>query len=160
MTVCLQLKLHVDQSRSQERTLTCPYLCWLRDDMGAKFIGWRDCIPNQVWYVSQWLLGLLFTNRTHASIPLGQDFPPAFPSTVKHIYRQLLRVFAHIYHSHYIQILHLRSEPHFNSLFAHFLAFGREYELLDIKDVKGAPNAPVGIGLLWERWKDMRILEG
>jgi hypothetical protein len=39
------------------------------------------------------------------------------------------------------------------------LAFGREYELLDIKDVKGQPNAPVGIGALWERWRDMGILE-
>jgi hypothetical protein len=56
--------------------------------------------------------------------------------------------------------LHLRSEPHFNSLFAHFLAFGREYELLDIKDVKGSPNAPVGIGALWERWREMGTLEG
>lgn len=91
---------------------------------------------------------------------LGQDFPASFPSTIKHVYRQLLRVFAHIYHAHYPQILHLRSEPHFNSLFAHFLAFGREYELLDIKDVRGAPNSPVvGIGALWERWREMGILE-
>jgi hypothetical protein len=90
----------------------------------------------------------------------GHDFPVSFPVTIKHVYRQLLRIFAHIYHAHYAQILHLRSEPHFNSLFAHFLAFGREYELLDIKDVKGAPNAPVGVGALWERWREMGTLEG
>jgi MOB kinase activator 1 len=88
----------------------------------------------------------------------GQEFPQNFPSTVKHVYRQLLRVFAHIYYAHYTAILHLRSEPHLNSLFAHFLAFGREYELLDIKDVKGPP-AP-GIGALWERWCESGILEG
>ncbi|KAI5981710.1 Mob1/phocein [Pisolithus albus] len=91
---------------------------------------------------------------------LCHDFPQSFPSTIKHVYRQLLRVFAHIYHAHYPQLLHLRSEPHFNSLFAHFLAFGREYELLDLKDVKGAANAPVGIGALWDKWKEMGILEG
>jgi MOB kinase activator 1 len=103
----------------------------------------------------------ILTNGSHNLLyTSGQDFPPSFPATVKHIYRQLLRVFAHIYHSHYNQILHLRSEPHFNSLFAHFLAFGREYELLEVKDVKGALNAPVGVGLLWERWREMRILEG
>jgi len=89
----------------------------------------------------------------------GRDFPPTFPSTAKHVYRQLLRVFAHIYHAHYTQILHLRSEPHFNSLFAHFLAFGKEYELLDIKDIKGQSGAAVGIGALWERWKEMGILD-
>ncbi len=90
----------------------------------------------------------------------GRDFPQSFPSTVKHVYRQLLRVFAHIYHAHYHQILHLRSEPHFNSLFAHFLAFGREYELLEMKDLKGSSSAPVGVGALWERWRDMGILDG
>lgn len=89
----------------------------------------------------------------------GQEFPSTFPSTTKHMYRQMLRVFAHIYQAHYRDILHLRSEPHFNSLFAHFLAFGREYELLDVKDIKGAPNAPVGVGDLWEKWKEMGILE-
>jgi MOB kinase activator 1 len=103
---------------------------------------------------------LLSRERVFAPIKPGQDFPASFPSTIKHVYRQLLRVFAHIYHAHYPQILHLRSEPHFNSLFAHFLAFGREYELLDIKDVRCPSNAPaVGIGALWERWREMGILE-
>ncbi|KAF5315429.1 hypothetical protein D9619_007281 [Psilocybe cf. subviscida] len=88
----------------------------------------------------------------------NQAFHPSFPATVRTVYRQLLRVFAHMYHAHYPQILHLRSEPHFNSLFAHFLAFGREYELLDVRDIKGEPNAPVGVGLLWERWKEKGIL--
>src|SRR5882757_2126548 len=91
----------------------------------------------------------LFQGSLIAVSEVGREFPPAFPSTVKHVYRQLLRVFAHIYHAHYTQILHLRSEPHFNSLFTHFLAFGKEYELLDIKDIKGQANAPVGIGALW-----------
>lgn len=89
----------------------------------------------------------------------GKEFQPTFPSTAKHIYRQLLRVFAHIYYAHYTQILHLRTEPHFNSLFAHFLAFGKEYELLDVKDVKGSGNGYVAVGELWEKWKDMGILE-
>ncbi|KAJ3725456.1 Mob1/phocein [Lentinula raphanica] len=90
----------------------------------------------------------------------GQDFhKESFPVTVKHIYRQFLRIFAHIYHAHFQQILHLRAEPHFNSLFAHFLAFGREYQLLDEKDIRGDPNAPVGVGLLWERWKASGKLE-
>ena len=101
-----------------------------------------------------------FLSPTFLFSASGQDFHPSFPSTIKHVYRQLLRVFAHLYHAHYPQILHLRSEPHFNSLFAHFLAFGREYELLEVRDIKGDPNAPVGVGLLWERWKEKGILEG
>ncbi|KAF9046078.1 Mob1/phocein [Panaeolus papilionaceus] len=115
--------------------------------------------PTYIDYVMTWVQNLL---NDEASFPTksGHDFPPSFPSTIKHVYRQLLRVFAHIYHAHFHHLLHLRSEPHFNSLFAHFLAFGREYELLDVKDIKGASSAPVGIGQLWERWKEMGILEG
>lgn len=89
----------------------------------------------------------------------GSTFQPSFPSTTRHIYRQFLRVFAHIYYAHYEQILHLRAEPHFNSLFAHFLAFGREYELLDPKDIIGEQQKPVAVGALWERWKSKGILE-
>ncbi|KAI0304293.1 Mob1/phocein [Multifurca ochricompacta] len=115
--------------------------------------------PTYIDYVMTWVQNLLDDENTFPT-KSGQDFPASFPSTIKHVYRQLLRVFAHIYHTHYPQILHLRSEPHFNSLFAHFLAFGREYELLDVKDVRGTPNTPVvGVGALWERWKEMGILE-
>ncbi|KZT67237.1 hypothetical protein DAEQUDRAFT_694327 [Daedalea quercina L-15889] len=114
--------------------------------------------PTYIDYVMTWVQNLLDDENVFPT-KSGREFSQTFPSTVKHVYRQLLRVFAHLYHAHYPQILHLRSEPHFNSLFAHFLAFGKEYELLDIKDVKGQPNAPVGVGALWERWKEMGILE-
>ncbi|KAG8967750.1 Maintenance of ploidy protein mob2 [Tulasnella sp. 425] len=43
---------------------------------------------------------------------------------------------------------------HFNSLFAHFLAFGKEFEILDPRDIRG-----LGIGDLADRWKEMGILE-
>ncbi|KIL55967.1 hypothetical protein M378DRAFT_550059 [Amanita muscaria Koide BX008] len=114
--------------------------------------------PTYIDYVMTWIQNLLDDENVFPT-KSGRDFPPNFPSAVKHIYRQLLRVFAHIYHAHYAQILHLRSESHFNSLFAHFLAFGKEYELLEAKDIKGAPAAPVGVGALWEKWKEMGILE-
>ncbi|KAJ7069606.1 Mob1/phocein [Mycena amicta] len=108
-------------------------------------------------YVMTWVQNML-DDDTVFPTKSGHDFPPSFPSTVKHIYRQLLRVFAHIYHAHFAQILHLRSEPHFNSLFAHFLAFGAEFELLEMKDLRGSSSSAVGIGALWERWKGMGIL--
>jgi MOB kinase activator 1 len=94
----------------------------------------------------------------------GQEFPPNFPTTAKQIYRQLLRVFAHIYHSHFPQLLHLQAEGHFNSLFAHFLAFGRQYDLVDVRDIKGRGGGEgggvVGVGELWEKWREMGVLEG
>ncbi|CAG8738357.1 4209_t:CDS:2 [Dentiscutata erythropus] len=43
------------------------------------------------------------------------------------------KVFAHIYYHHYEQILHLREEKQFNSLFAHFISFAKEFNLLSDK---------------------------
>jgi len=43
---------------------------------------------------------------------------------------------------------------------AHFLAFGREYTLLDAKDFFMAGGAQIGIGQLWVKWREMGILEG
>lgn len=54
----------------------------------------------------------------------------------RHIYTQLLRIFAHLYHAHYPVFLHLSSEGHLNSLFAHFLTFGREFDLLEEKETR------------------------
>lgn len=114
--------------------------------------------PTYIDYVMTWIQNLV-EDENFFPTKSGKDFPQGFPTMIQHVYRQLLRVFAHIYHAHYPQILHLRSEPHFNSLFAHFLAFGREYALLDIKDVMGTSSAPVGVGALWEKWKEMGLLE-
>lgn len=58
------------------------------------------------------------------------------PSVVKKMFGQLFRLFAHIYHDHYDKVLCLNEEPHFNSLFAHFISFAREFDLLDKKEIQ------------------------
>jgi len=115
--------------------------------------------PTYIDYVVTWIQKTLDDEMVFPT-KAGRDFTPSFPKTIKQIYRQLLRVFAHIYHAHFHQILHLRSEPQLNSLMAHFLAFGREYTLLDAKDFYMSSGAPIGIGQLWVKWKEVGILEG
>jgi MOB kinase activator 1 len=44
-------------------------------------------------------------------------------------------VFAHIYHAQFPYLIHLCCEGHFNSLFAHFIAFGAEFELFSFQEV-------------------------
>ncbi|KAJ6452543.1 Mob1/phocein [Mycena vitilis] len=56
--------------------------------------------PTYIDYVMTWVQNMLDDDNVFPT-KSGQDFPPSFPSTVKHIYRQLLRVFAHIYYAHY-----------------------------------------------------------
>lgn len=81
----------------------------------------------------------------------GREFSPNFPSVARHIYTQLLRIFAHLYHAHYPIFLHLSSEGHLNSLFAHFLTFGREFDLLEEKETRAPKEGwPFVIGDLMD----------
>lgn len=121
--------------------------------------------PTYIDYVMSWVQSLV-ENEEVFPTKSGRDFLPNFPSQIKLVYRLLLHVFAHIYHAHFQTVLHLKSEGHLNSLFAHFLSFGREFGLLDSKDLKGgvpsssaAGTGPVAIGDLWEKWKELGILE-
>ncbi len=104
-----------------------------------------------------WLLDRPLAN---SPAPPGRDFPGTFPATAKHIYKQLFRIFAHIYHAHFEEIIHLSLEAHFNSVFAHFIAFGREYELLDAADVRDLRGRGGGVAFLADKWAEMNILEG
>lgn len=73
-------------------------------------------------------------NRIPIGGDTGRDFPRELPIVVRKIYSQLFRVFAHIYYHHYEKVLSLHEEGHFNSLFAHFISFAKEFDLLDKKE--------------------------
>ncbi|KAI9296544.1 hypothetical protein K502DRAFT_334788 [Neoconidiobolus thromboides FSU 785] len=64
----------------------------------------------------------------------GAAFPSNFKNTISNLAKQIFRVYAHLFHAHYPTILHLSSEGHFNSQFAHFIAFSKEFQLLNSKD--------------------------
>ncbi|KAI8988884.1 Mob1/phocein [Pilobolus umbonatus] len=66
----------------------------------------------------------------------GSEFPVDCPLLIKRIFAQLFRLFAHLYHHHYDKILALHEEPHLNSLFAHFISFSKEFDLLDKKEMQ------------------------
>ncbi|CAO1614462.1 unnamed protein product [Parajaminaea phylloscopi] len=118
--------------------------------------------PQYIDYVMTWVGGLLSDEATFPT-KASRDFPPTFLTTAKHIYKQLLRVFAHIYHAQFPHLIHLCCEGHFNSLFAHFIAFGAEFELFGFQEFKNSGNS-VGGGYpgvcdLVEAWVSMGILE-
>lgn len=62
------------------------------------------------------------------------EFPNDFVTTIKQIFKFCFRVFAHIYHVHFEQMLHLESEAHLNTLFHHFTLFAIEFDLIDRKE--------------------------
>lgn len=66
----------------------------------------------------------------------GGAFPPNFLKDCKNISRQMFRIFAHIYHNHFDKIVHLSLEAHWNSFFAHFISFVKEYNLIDRSELE------------------------
>ncbi|EEB05236.1 protein kinase activator Mob2 [Schizosaccharomyces japonicus yFS275] len=89
--------------------------------------------PQYIEYVMAWIENRL---RDQSIFPTkaGVPFPSNFEAIVKAIYKQLFRIFVHIYNYHYPEILHVSLEAHWNSFFAHFIAFGKEFGLLDPRD--------------------------
>uniref|UniRef100_A0A3B3SYG9 MOB kinase activator 2 n=1 Tax=Paramormyrops kingsleyae TaxID=1676925 RepID=A0A3B3SYG9_9TELE len=65
---------------------------------------------------------------------LGKEFPSAFEAVVKKICRYLFHVLAHIYWAHFKESVALELQGHLNTLYAHFIVFVREFNLVDPKE--------------------------
>ncbi|WFD04041.1 Maintenance of ploidy protein mob2 [Malassezia obtusa] len=105
--------------------------------------------PQYIDFVMTWI-GQLLNDEAVFPTKSGREFPASFPTTARQVYKQMLRIFAHIYDAHFPLLLHLSCEGHVNSLFAHFIAFGKEFDLFDFREFKGngepALGAPACIG--------------
>lgn len=66
----------------------------------------------------------------------GGAFPPNFLKDCKNIARQMFRIFAHIYWNHFEKIVHLSLEAHWNSFFAHFISFEKEFGLIEKSELE------------------------
>lgn len=71
-----------------------------------------------------------------SNLPPGLEFSKDFINVARSIFRQLFRIFAHIYHQHYEKIVTLSAEGHLNTLFTHFVCFAREFDLLEKKELQ------------------------
>ena len=68
---------------------------------------------------------------TRYGVPFSKETIPNAKIIVKYI----IRILTHIYYNHYTRILSNNAEAHLNSLFAHVICFGTEFELLDNKEL-------------------------
>lgn len=102
------------------------------DEKGKKT---RVAAPQYVDYV------MTFTQKTindESIFPtkFENDFPVSFESIVKKIQRLLFHVVAHIYHSHFREMVLLNLHAHLNCIFAHFILFNERFGLIDEKETE------------------------
>ncbi|KAK3856948.1 hypothetical protein Pcinc_036753 [Petrolisthes cinctipes] len=102
------------------------------DEKGKKT---RVAAPQYVDYV------MTFTQKTLNDenifpTKFENDFPVSFESIVKKIHRLLFHVLAHLYHSHFRELLVLNLHAHLNCIFAHFILFNDRFHLIDDKETE------------------------
>lgn len=105
-----------------------PNTNYLWKDQSGQAVNLPAC--QYIDYVLTWISNKI--NDQHVfPTKTGEAFPPSFVKDCKNIARQMFRIFAHIYHNHFDKIVHLSLEAHWNSFFAHFVSFCKEFSLID-----------------------------
>ncbi|CCE83364.1 Piso0_003939 [Millerozyma farinosa CBS 7064] len=86
-------------------------------------------------YVLTWITGKL-NDQSVFPTKNGGAFPPYFLKDCKNIVRQMFRIFAFLYHNQFDKIVHLSLEAHWNSFFAHFISFTKEFNLINRQELE------------------------
>ena len=92
--------------------------------------AWTACIVNTVKTLK--LMRCTCLSLLNIS---GVPFPKNFLSIAKTILKRLFRVYAHIYHQHFLHIVGLGEEAHLNTSFKHFMFFVQEFSLVDKREL-------------------------
>lgn len=90
--------------------------------------------PKYIDYLMTWVQDQLDDEAIFPS-KIGVPFPKSFLSIAKTILKRMFRVYAHIYHEHFNQVINLKEEPHLNTSFKHFIFFVQEFNLVEEKEL-------------------------
>lgn len=105
---------------------------WI-DEKGKKT---RLSAPQYVDYVMTYCQKTI-NDETVFPTKHGNEFPTGFESAyIRKMVRLLFHVLAHVYHSHFKEIVLLQLHAHLNALFAHFVGFSVRFNLLEEKELE------------------------
>jgi len=90
--------------------------------------------PKYIDYLTTWVQDQLDDESLFPS-KIGAPFPRNFLASAKTILKRLFRVFAHVYHEHFKDVVALGMEAHLNTSFKHFVIFVQEFELIERKEL-------------------------
>lgn len=90
--------------------------------------------PKYIDFLMTWVQDQLDDESLFPS-KIGVPFPKNFMLIAKTILKRLFRVYAHIYHQHFREVVSLGEEAHLNTSFKHFIYFVQEFELIEKKEL-------------------------
>lgn len=104
---------------------------WL-DEKGKKS---KLSAPQYVDYVMTYVQKTV-NDETLFPTKHGHEFPANFDQILRKIQKLLFHVVAHIYHSHFREIVLLGLHAHLNSIFAHIIEFDLRHNVLEDKETE------------------------
>ncbi|KAL5479176.1 hypothetical protein EMCRGX_G022666 [Ephydatia muelleri] len=90
--------------------------------------------PKYIDYLMTWVQEQLDDENIFPS-KIGVSFPKNFLTIAKTILKRLFRVYAHVYHAHFDDIIELQEEAHLNTSFKHFIFFVHEFNLIEKREL-------------------------
>jgi len=102
------------------------------DDKGKKS---KISAPQYVDYVMTYVQKVV-NDESVFPTKHGNEFPANFDIVLKKVQKLLFHVVAHIYHSHFREIVLLGLHAHLNSIFAHIIEYNFFYHIIEEKEIE------------------------
>jgi len=110
---------------------------------GPRVYPWQDekgkkskvSAPQYVDYVMTYVQKVV-NDETTFPTKHGNEFPAHFDQVLRKVQKLLFHVVAHIYHSHFREIVLLGLHAHLNSIFAHIIEFNLCHQLIEEKETE------------------------
>lgn len=114
---------------------TCPVMT-----AGPYTFAWADgdkikvptkmSAPRYIEHLLLWVEKQL-ADESFLPVEPGVDFQPNFKKGIRVIYKRLFRIYAHVFHSHFKEMVEQDADAHINHSFKHFIYFVKEFDLID-----------------------------
>eukprot|EP00913_Durusdinium_trenchii_P022502 g21139.t1 len=114
---------------------TCP-------TMSAGSFAWHLCQTPQQLSAPKYMEKLLvwvesqLADETFLPVQKGQPFLPNFKKGIRVIYKRLFRIYAHIFHAHFKEMVDSDADAHLNHSFKHFVYFVKEFDLIEDSELE------------------------
>ncbi|KAJ9460369.1 MOB kinase activator-like 1-like protein B [Diplonema papillatum] len=105
--------------------------------------------PLYVDLLMRWIEDLLNDENTFPTSD-SKAYPADFLQVTVKVCKRLFRVYAHIYHDHFLAMRRLEQEAHLNTAFKHFTLFCFQFRLLDATEL--SPLRGLIVNLLGKRF--------
>lgn len=118
----------------------CPTMCagpfvWMWADGDKIREPVKMSAPRYFEHLLTWVDAQL-ADESFLPVQPGVPFPARFLKGMRVIYKRLFRIYAHVFHSHFKEMMEDEADAHLNHSFKHFVYFVKEFELMEIEELE------------------------